>query len=92
MDDRDLNPADKSNEPARAGKPAGAPGFLPSQPGRVGAESVLVRVVATAGVVGIGTGVGAILDATDVAPWIVALVVSALSVILAAILWRSRRL
>jgi hypothetical protein len=67
-------------------------GFLPSQPGRATAESVLVRIIATAGVIGIGTAVGAILDSNNVAGWIVALVVSALSVVLAAVLWRSRRL
>ena len=67
-------------------------GFLPSQPARAAAESVLVRMVATAGVVGIGTAVGAILSSQDVAGWADALVVSVLSVGLAAILWRSRRL
>jgi hypothetical protein len=67
-------------------------GFLPSQPARPIAESVLVRVIATAGVVGIGTAVGAVLSAEDVAGWIMALVVAALSVVLAAVLWRSRRL
>ena len=69
-----------------------APGFLSSQPARIGFESVLVRLIATAGVVGIGTAVGAILVANDVAGWIDGLVVSAVSVILAAVLWRSRRL
>jgi len=55
-------------------------------------ESVLVRLIATAGVVGIGTAVGAGLSATSLSGWIVALVVSLLSVVLAAVLWRSRRL
>ena len=67
-------------------------GFLPSQPDRAAAESLLVRSVATAGVVGIGTAVGALLSAQNVAGWIDALVVSVLSVVLAAVLWRSRRL
>lgn len=67
-------------------------GFLPSQPARAAAESILVRIVATAGVIGIGTAVGAILSAQDLAGWTVALVVSILCVLLAAILWRSRRL
>jgi hypothetical protein len=67
-------------------------GFLPARPGRATLESVVVRVVATAGVIGIGTAVGAILDASSVTGWIIALVVSALSVVLAAVLWRSRRL
>jgi hypothetical protein len=79
------------SEQGSVGTPASS-GFLPSQPGRATAESVLVRIIATAGVIGIGTAVGAILDSNNVAGWIVALVVSALSVVLAAVLWRSRRL
>lgn len=67
-------------------------GFLPTEPARAVVESVVVRIVATAGVIGIGTAVGAILDASNVAGWIAALVVSAVSVVLAAVLWRSRRL
>jgi hypothetical protein len=51
-----------------------------------------VRLIATAGVVGIGTAIGAILGAYDVAGWIVGLVTSGVSVVLAAVLWRSRRL
>jgi hypothetical protein len=54
-------------------------------------ESVLARVVATAGIVGIGTALGAILIAADVAGWITGLVVSIVTVTLAALLWQSRR-
>jgi hypothetical protein len=53
---------------------------------------VFVRVIATAGVIGVGTALGALLIANDVAGWISGLVVSAVSVLLAAVLWRSRRL
>jgi hypothetical protein len=67
-------------------------GFLPSRPERLGSESVLVRLVATIGVVAIGTALGAILVANDIAGWITGLAVSAVSVALAAVLWRSRRL
>jgi len=67
-------------------------GFLPAAPPRASFESVLVRLIATAGVVGIGTAVGAILGSSDVAAWIIGLVVSLLSVIFASVLWRSRRL
>jgi protein-S-isoprenylcysteine O-methyltransferase Ste14 len=67
-------------------------GFLPAGPARHEAESVFVRLIATAGVVGIGTLLGALLTANDVAGWIVGLVVSLVSVVLAAILWRSRTL
>ena len=72
--------------------PPADPGFLPASPARAGAESVAVRLVATAGVVGIGTAIGAILSSSDVAGWIIALVVSLVSVVLAGLLWRSRRL
>jgi hypothetical protein len=77
------------------GRPDAAPeeaGFLPASPARAGLESVVVRVIATAGVVGIGTAIGAILSSSDVSGWIIALVVSLVSVVLAGMLWRSRRL
>lgn len=67
-------------------------GFLPPEPTRKPPESILVRVIATAGVTGIGTALGAILVAADVAGWIVGLAVSVLTVVLAALLWRSRTL
>jgi hypothetical protein len=67
-------------------------GFLPPSPPRAGVESIVVRCIATAGIVGIGTAIGAILIAANVAGWISGLVVSLVSVILAALLWRSRRL
>jgi hypothetical protein len=55
-------------------------------------ESVLVRVVATAGIVGICVAVAAILGSQDVAAWIIGLVASTASVVLAAIVWSSRTL
>ncbi|MGZ4675962.1 MAG: hypothetical protein ACXVJ7_14490 [Acidimicrobiia bacterium] len=76
-----------------AEEPHAAPadeGFLSAQPGRRPTESVLVRVVATAGIVGIGTAVGAGLGAVDAAAWLTAFVVALSSVVLAAVLWRSR--
>jgi hypothetical protein len=42
--------------------------------------------------VGVGTALGAILVAADVAGWIGGFVVSLVTVVLAAMLWRSRRL
>jgi tetrahydromethanopterin S-methyltransferase subunit F len=65
-------------------------GSLPEHPKRRAFQSVLARVVATAGLVGIGTALGAILIAADVAGWITGLVVSIVTVTLAAILWQSR--
>jgi hypothetical protein len=69
-----------------------AGGFLSEQPKRAVFESVLARLVATAGIVGIGTALGAILVAADVAGWITGLVVSIVTVALAGMLWRSRSL
>src|SRR5438270_13901427 len=80
-------------EPARADAGAAAEseaGFLSPRPARRHMESVFVRVVATAGIVGIATAVAAILGSFDTAGWLIGLVVSLISVILAALLWRSR--
>jgi len=55
-------------------------------------ESILMRLVATAGIVGLGVLLGAILVSSDVAGWIVGLVVALVSVFLAAVLWSSRQL
>ena len=71
---------------------APAPGFLPTEPTRKSAESVVARIVATAGVVGIGTALAAILGANEVDAWVIGLVVSLTCVVLSAVLWRSRRL
>ncbi len=88
------NPEAEAFEPASSRADAEPPaGFLSPRPSRTGFESAFVRLVATAGIIGIGTALGAGLGAwSDVATWIIALVVSAVSVVLAAILWRSRQL
>lgn len=59
---------------------------------RAKVERGAMRVVATGGIIGIGVALGAILVGQDVAGWIVGLVVSLTSVILAALLWSSRQL
>jgi hypothetical protein len=65
-------------------------------PGRERRRSVLergfVRIVATGGIVGIATILGAVLVSQDVAGWIVGLAVGVTSVTLAALLWSSRQL
>jgi hypothetical protein len=66
--------------------------FLPPRGDRWGVESLFVRIVATGGIVGIGTALAAILDWQDVAAWIIGIVVSGVSVLLAALLWSSRTL
>jgi uncharacterized membrane protein len=59
---------------------------------RTGIERGFMRLVATAGIIGIAVALGAILVSQDVAGWIVGLVVGAISVVLAALLWSSREL
>jgi hypothetical protein len=59
---------------------------------RTGVERGLMRLIATGGIVGIGVALGAVLVGQDVAGWIVGLVVSAVSIVLAALLWSSRQL
>jgi protein-S-isoprenylcysteine O-methyltransferase Ste14 len=59
---------------------------------RLPAESAFVRVVATAGIVGIGVVLAAILGTQSIQAWVIGLVVSVASVVLAAILWSSRTL
>jgi len=53
-------------------------------------QSSFSRFVATGGIIGIGTGLAAILGSQDVEAWIIGIVVSGLSVILAAIAWSAR--
>jgi hypothetical protein len=59
---------------------------------RSGIERLLVRLIATAGIVGIGVALGAILISSSVAGWETGLVVAVVSVVLSAILWSSRQL
>ncbi|HEX2588746.1 MAG TPA: hypothetical protein VHL51_10795 [Gaiellales bacterium] len=68
-------------------------GMLPARESRrFSVERGLMRVIATCGIIAIGTALAAILGSADVAAWIIGLAVSALSVVLAALLWSSRQL
>jgi hypothetical protein len=68
-------------------------GMLPARERRrTVVERGFVRIVATGGVIGIATILGAALVSQDVAGWIVGLAVGLTSVILAAVLWSSRQL
>lgn len=58
---------------------------------RLGVERLLVRLIATVGVVGIGVILGAILTANHVAGWIIGLVIALVTVVLSAVLWSSRQ-
>jgi hypothetical protein len=62
------------------------------QRGRGVVEQGFVRVIATGGIIGVATILGAVLVSQDVAGWIVGLAVGLTSVVLAAVLWSSRQL
>jgi hypothetical protein len=55
------------------------------------AERLLVRIIATCGVVAIGVAIAAIMVSSGSAGWLVGLVVSIVSVVLSAVLWSSRQ-
>jgi protein-S-isoprenylcysteine O-methyltransferase Ste14 len=55
-------------------------------------ESMVVRLIATAGIIGVAVAISAILGTQSVSAWIIGLVASLLSVVLAAVLWSSRTL
>jgi hypothetical protein len=67
--------------------------MLPGRKRRpLAAERLLTRLIATAGVVGIGVAIAAIMVSSNSKGWIVGLVVSLVTVILSAVLWSSRQL
>jgi hypothetical protein len=66
------------------------PNMLPTGRVRSGAERTFVRVIATGGIVGIGVAIAAIMASSNSQGWLIGLVVSAVSVVLAALLWSSR--
>jgi protein-S-isoprenylcysteine O-methyltransferase Ste14 len=55
-------------------------------------ERLLMRIIATCGIVGIGVAIAAIMTSSRSQGWIIGLVVSIVSVVLAAVLWSSRQL
>jgi protein-S-isoprenylcysteine O-methyltransferase Ste14 len=66
--------------------------MLPARSRRSAAEAAFMRLIATAGIVGICVAIAAIMGSSDAQGWIIGLVVSLISVILAGLLWSSRRL
>jgi hypothetical protein len=66
--------------------------MLPARRRRFGLERLMMRLVATGGVIGIGVVIGAVLADNKVQGWIIGLAVAAESVVLAGILWSSREL
>jgi hypothetical protein len=92
-----LSPESAPGEtpPARsrsAARSARGETMIPARASRPALESVFMRVVATAGIVGICVALAAILASQDVQGWIIGAVVSTISVVLAAILWSARAL
>ncbi|HEY2771508.1 MAG TPA: hypothetical protein VGI87_13115 [Solirubrobacteraceae bacterium] len=70
-----------------------APNMLPGRRRRpLAVERILTRLIATAGIVGIGVAIAAIMVSSNSKGWIVGLVVSLVTVVLSAILWSSRQL
>jgi hypothetical protein len=68
-----------------------APNMLPGRERRrFGLERLLVRLIATCGIVGIGVAIAAIMVSSNSKGWLVGLVVSVVSVVLSAVLWSSR--
>ena len=89
----DETPAEPEPASAATAGHATAPNMLPGRPSRgTGLERFVVRLVATGGVIGIGVGIAAILAANHVQGWIIGLAVSAVSVLLSAVLWSSRQM
>jgi hypothetical protein len=66
--------------------------MIPERGRRPAPETFLMRLVATAGIIGIGTAIAAIMGSQHSHGWLIGVVVSAVAVILAAVLWSSRRL
>jgi hypothetical protein len=66
--------------------------MIPRRRKRLPLEAPLMRIVATAGIVAIGVAIAAIMDSQDSQGWLIGLVVSLVSLVLAALLWSSRRL
>jgi hypothetical protein len=66
--------------------------MIPSRRKRLPLEAPLMRVVATAGIVAIAVVVAAIMSSQDSQGWLIGLVVSLVSLVLAALLWSSQRL
>lgn len=56
-----------------------------------GTSTTFSRLFATIGIVGIGTGAAAIMGSQDVDAWIIGIVVSGISVFLAALFWGGAR-
>lgn len=76
-----------------AHEPESSQGMIPGRSRRrTKLERASMRILATGGIIGIATALGAVLVNENVAGWVVGLAVGLTSVILAAVLWSSRQL
>jgi hypothetical protein len=66
--------------------------MIPNRRKRLPLEGPLMRLVASAGIVGIAVAIAAIMGSQGSQEWLIGLVVSVVSLVLAAVLWSSRRL
>jgi hypothetical protein len=70
-----------------------APNMLPGRERRrFGAERLLMRLIATFGIIAIGVAIAAIMVSSKSQGWLVGLVVAIVSVVLSAVLWSSRQI
>ena len=94
---RNEPPADSPNaerdarrEERRAERRPGV--MIPSRRKRLPLEAPLMRLIATAGIVAVAVVVAAIMGSQDSQGWLIGLVASIVSLVLAALLWSSQRL
>jgi hypothetical protein len=89
-DQPQTEPAEGAPQPAADARDHGV--MLPSRGERPFAERLLMRIIATIGIVAIGVAIAAIMRSQGSQGWLIGLVVGSESVVLAAVLWSSRRL
>jgi hypothetical protein len=90
---RDTEPAEQPATGADETPQAPGANMLPERQGRrFVVERVLIRLVATGGIVGIGVLLGAVLSSSNVQGWVMGLVIALVTVVLSALLWSSRQL
>jgi hypothetical protein len=87
--EREARRTDRSGRRERADRPGV---MIPNRRKRLPLEAPLMRTVATAGIVAIAVAIAAIMGSQDSQGWLIGLVVSIVSLVLAALLWSSRRL
>jgi protein-S-isoprenylcysteine O-methyltransferase Ste14 len=92
-----VSPIETTDQPPPPAAPAASNGrrrggrnMLPERDRRSPPERLLVRLIATCGIVGIGVAISAIMHSSGSQGWMIGLVVSIVSVVLAAVLWSSR--